>query len=87
MIKLGDKVTKFIDFGTDDYSGTREPVVGTVVYIHPLGRFYSVEFEFQHGWEVRRFRQSYALAAQLPDEPVNEQRKKAHSPQRLCPAR
>lgn len=51
-MKLGDKVMRlpvtFTDSGEDKKS-MRRPVVGRVVYIHPAGRFHTVEFELPGG--------------------------------------
>ena len=51
-VKLGDKVMRlpetFTDSGEDKRS-LRRPVVGRVVYIHPKGRYHTVEFELNGG--------------------------------------
>lgn len=51
-MKLGDKVMRlpetFTDSGEDKRS-LRRPVVGRVVYIHPQGRYHTVEFELNGG--------------------------------------
>jgi len=58
MPKIGDKVRRRISYGMN--GGTiLPPETGEVVYIHPEGRFYTVEFTFAGRWGVRRFRESY----------------------------
>ena len=57
-MKLGDKVSRVPETLYDTvnlFKGGRREHVGTVVYIHPKGRFYTVEFEI--GGE--KFRESY----------------------------
>ena len=48
MKQVGEKTSEKIDC-----LGVQKP--GTVVYVHPAGRFYTVEFEFPCG----RFRESF----------------------------
>ena len=56
--KVGDTVKRRIAYGMN--GGTLLPAErGTVVYVHPEGRFYTVEFTFPSPWGVRRFRESY----------------------------
>ena len=58
MPKIGDKVRRRISYGMN--GGTiLPPEIGEVVYVHPQGRFYTVEFTFAGRWGVRRFRESY----------------------------
>lgn len=58
MPKIGDTVKRRIAYGMN--GGTMlPPETGTVVYIHPEGRFYTVEFTFPSRWGVRKFRESY----------------------------
>ena len=52
-MKIGDKSKEWIPSAFAPDKG--EHVYGTVVYIHPQRRFYTVEFDF-HG---RTFRESY----------------------------
>lgn len=51
-MKLGQKVMRvpetFIDTG-EDKKKTKRPIVGRVVYIHPQGRYHTVEFELGGG--------------------------------------
>lgn len=52
MIKLGDKLRREISFGAPDAGGSGHiptMATGTVVYIHPLWRFYVLEFQFEQG--------------------------------------
>ena len=47
-MKVGDKVKRVITCAT--LTGeVRKPVEGTVIYIHPRGRFHRVLFEFGNG--------------------------------------
>ena len=57
--KVGDTVRRRIEYGMN--GGTLlPPERGTVVYVHPEGRFYTVEFIFTgRGGRVRKFRESY----------------------------
>lgn len=66
-MKVGDKVTKKIDWINVSRTGpawakttrkeARSEATGTVVYVHPRGRFYTVEFCFPFG----SFRESYIV--------------------------
>lgn len=61
-IKVGDRVMRHIEFGME--GGTLLPMeMGTVVYVHPEGRFYTVEFSFsgKEPGQVRRFREAYIM--------------------------
>lgn len=60
MMKIGDKVRRKIEYGAQ-YGGNLPPEEGVVVYIHPEHRFYTVEFAFQKGDIVRKFRESYPM--------------------------
>lgn len=47
-MKIGDKVTMIPEtiLGIDKRGGReRRPMKGRIVYIHPKGRYYTVEFE------------------------------------------
>ena len=62
MVNIGDRVKARIHYGME--GGTQLPMeTGTVVYIHPEGRFYTLEFSFpdRHGG-TQRFRESYIMA-------------------------
>ena len=53
-MKIGDKVKKRICFNAskDGAGSVHEEAVlreGTVVYVHPQGRFYVAEFQFRSG--------------------------------------
>ena len=63
-MKLGDKITKrtvWTEFaeGCHPHGGcnltNHESVTGTVVYIHPRGRFYTLEFKFPRGSFMESF--------------------------------
>lgn len=55
-IRLGAEILAPIEYGME--GGTRLPSErGRVVYIHPEGRFYTLEFTFGRG----SFRESYLL--------------------------
>ena len=70
-VKVGDRVKVRIEYGME--GGTLLPAQeGTVVYVHPEGRLYTVEFEFpgEAPGKVRRFRESYLLPP--PEDKVAE---------------
>ena len=62
-MKLGDKITKPVRWLEIEQHGRfgggnmkkHEVATGTVVYIHPKRRFYTLEFKFPHGF----FRESF----------------------------
>lgn len=55
-IRLGDEILAKIEYGMTGGS-MLPPEKGRVVYIHPEGRFYTLEFRFDRG----SFRESYPL--------------------------
>ena len=65
-MKLGDKVKKQIYTGPE--GGSLLPAEeGTVVYIHPEGRLYTLEFTFERHGHVGTVRESFPLpAAEVP---------------------
>jgi hypothetical protein len=54
-MKLGDKITKRTWWSGPAFRLGEYYVTGTVVYIHPEGRFYTLEFNFPGG----TFRESF----------------------------
>lgn len=61
-IKVGDRVRRHIEYGME--GGSLMPSeIGTVVYVPPEGRFYTVEFEFpgKEPGKPRRFREAYIM--------------------------
>lgn len=62
MIKLGDVIV--CEPGIKAPNG---PKKGTVVYIHPLGRFYEVEFQCRNG----SFRETREFTAEQMEEAYN----------------
>lgn len=58
MMQVGDKVKLVPSVLVDEcnHKGSK-PLKGTVVYVHPKGRFYTVEFPCPFG---RSFRESFA---------------------------
>ena len=49
-MKIGQKVTRYpVSFSEPDGKKGQKPMTGTVVYIHPLERFYVVEFRSDVG--------------------------------------
>lgn len=51
-VKLGQIVTRYPETFCeldDKARSTRQPMKGTVVYIHPLGRYHVVEFALRGG--------------------------------------
>jgi len=68
-LNLGDKVKKQIYTGPE--GGSLLPAeIGTVVYIHPEGRFYTLEFKFERHGQVGTVRESYLFPAPRQDVPV-----------------
>lgn len=60
-IKLGDRMKARVHYGMEGGS-TLPAEEGTVVYIHPEGRFFTLEFSFpdRHGG-VQKFREAYIM--------------------------
>lgn len=56
-MQVGDTVTvvpQMLDFNLRNKTAEApQPMTGTVIYIHPKGRFYVVEFAFRFGYTVR----------------------------------
>lgn len=59
--KIGDKVTEICYNGTVAMSRNRTRDEGTIVYIHPYGRFYTVEFNYNGN----RVRESYTVRSDV----------------------
>lgn len=57
-IALGDRITAMVEFGM---AHSPMPMPGEVVYIHPEGRYFTLEFETAKG----RFRQAYVLRGRI----------------------
>lgn len=70
-MKVGDRVKQKISYGGEG-GGLLPAEEGIVVYVHPEGRFYTLEFTFPSPWGVRKIREAYPLP---PD------------PDRLAPAK
>ncbi len=54
MIRVGDKVCQKLSYRMSNEEDRRQgmadkPMTGTVVWVHPRGRFYVVEFTFDLG--------------------------------------
>lgn len=54
MIRVGDKVSCRMSYRMSNEEDRRQgnadkPMTGTVVWVHPKGRFYTVEFSFPLG--------------------------------------
>ena len=66
-LKVGDRVRCKVHYGMEG-GGSLPAEEGTVVYVHPQGRFYTVEFIFpQKDGRVERFRESYWPRISPPD--------------------
>lgn len=57
-ISLGDRITAMVEFGM---AHSPMPLPGVVVYIHPEGRYFTVEFTTDKG----SFRQAYILTGRV----------------------
>lgn len=57
MVKVGDRVERRVSYG-QGFTET-DPQPGTVVYVHPEGRWYTVEFTYWRDGKLRTFRESY----------------------------
>lgn len=63
--KVGDRVLEqFHSCGV--VNTDKKPIYGTVIFVHPCGRYYTVEFEFAGG---RKARESYTVRSDV--NPVN----------------
>lgn len=65
-MKLGDRLVAAPTFATSYGNNTAPPIEGETVYIHPEGRFYTLEFKSQVTGES--FRESYYFADRLTAE-------------------
>ena len=76
-MKIGDRVKCRICYGMEG-GGLLPMEEGTVVYVHPEGRFYTVEFTFDGPYGVRKFREAYPLPPDpsrlAPERPRYDQR-------------
>lgn len=73
-VKLGDRIRAKISYG--DGGGLLPAEEGVVVYVHPEGRFYTLEFSFPDRYGgVRKFREAYIMAPPperlAPATPIN----------------
>ena len=59
MVKVGDIVERPVWYGQG--ATITAPMRGTVVYVHPEGRYYTVEYEYFRNGERRPIRESYPL--------------------------
>ena len=60
-ITLGDRIKARINYGLEG-GGMLPKEEGVVVYIHPEGRFFTLEFTFPGPEGPQRFRESYIMA-------------------------
>lgn len=54
-MQVGEVYMVRIDSSTPDLAGIKHPVKGRVVYVHPKGRYATLEFQGVHG----KFRESF----------------------------
>lgn len=57
-VALGDRLPGWVTYGN---TGGSCMMTGTVVYIHPEGRFFTLRFDFERG----SFRQSYMIRGRI----------------------
>lgn len=57
-MKIGDRVNRRPTLKCENNSSSKIPpmMLGTVIYIHPAGRFHVVEFNFNYGNVRESFR-------------------------------
>lgn len=56
MVQVGQTVKRLVNFSPDKPSGRpedKETLYGKVIYVHPKGRFYTVEFTLWDGSTIR----------------------------------
>lgn len=56
MVQVGQTVKRRANFSPDKQDATnerRESLFGKVIYVHPKGRFYTVEFTLWNGSTIR----------------------------------
>lgn len=56
MVQVGQTVKRLVNFSPDKTIGRptdKELPFGKVIYVHPKGRFYTVEFTFWNGAKIR----------------------------------
>lgn len=66
-LRVGARVGKFIQFGGESGGKRKDvPAEGRIVYVHPQGRYYTVEFRLDKG----NIRESYSccFAARVAEE-------------------
>lgn len=54
-MQIGEVYLVKIDSSTPDLAGVKHPVKGRVVYVHPRGRYATLEFQGVHG----KFREAF----------------------------
>lgn len=69
-MQIGEVYMVRIHSSTTDITGIKHPVKGRVVYVHPKGRYTTLEFEGVHG----KFREAFT-AQQLTTENRIRQKK------------
>ena len=57
QLRVGARCKKYICYGVDNHNGNCKdvPIQGRIVYVHPKGRYYTVEFPMPRG----NIRESY----------------------------
>ena len=67
-LTVGERCKKYICYGVDNQNGNSKdvPIRGRIVYVHPEGRYYTVEFPMPKG----NIRESYSccFAARVAEE-------------------
>ena len=55
MLKVGQRVKRFVEVQKDPctVATTIGKMEGEVVFVHPKGRFHTVEFEYARGAKIR----------------------------------
>ena len=65
-MQIGEVYMVRIDSSTPDLGGVKHPVKGRVVYIHPKGRYATLEFKGVHG----KFREAFTPQQLTPENRI-----------------
>lgn len=73
MVSVGDTVRERVN---TEGGSLQPPAEGRVVYVHPLGRFFTAEFAFPDPWGgTRKIREAYILPRESGDDGMPPRRR------------